>query len=553
MVLVAILAIAPFVVTAAESTVVWKGIIRTTEHSLDAYGVAAQPARRWALWKVGLRSLVVASVAVAVSIPMGSIIRTSKSRRLASIVTLLLLLPFLVSVSLRVFGWRLLLQQGGYLQWAFNGIGQPQLGSDLLFSEAMVRLALVASSIPVATVCIIASLPMPNDTVWRVADECGCTGVRRWLWLTIPLGVKGIIAGWFAVFCLTFGASVESTLLGRPEGSLQKVIADLQNASEYAADDAFAVIVVLVIAAGILMAAAVAYFWAGRLRCICVFAAKRIPQSPRVVGRLCLANANRAATFWCITVLAIVLAPIVGVVVRSLEGDLEGDMLGKINDNAHISLAGYGNIFEGQQLENAWFNSVVVVGLLVGLISSLLSFVFASVYWWRSGYGVIVFASLFFMACIPPDVYAMAVGHLATKTGINRWPWPLVFSHLGLVLPYCVAASVATASQVPGNVLSAGMELSGGRKLRVLFRLIAPLMISSFVNAFTFGLLLSVNDYCHSFHLSGSKESLARVIHGGMSSGTDSTVYAIGSLNIALAASIVAAFFGILHMRERRL
>ncbi len=138
---------------------------------------------------------------------------------------ILITIPFWTSYLLRVFSWKLILGFNGVLNSALLGlnlIDEPL--TFLLFNQMAVILTLTHAWAPFAILPIYVSLQKIDPSLFEAATDLGLGPVKRFMRVTLPLTIPGIIASSLIIFIPTVGDYVTPALVGGAEG---KMIANL--------------------------------------------------------------------------------------------------------------------------------------------------------------------------------------------------------------------------------------------------------------------------------------------------------------------------------------
>lgn len=147
-----------------------------------------------------------------------------KARR-KTIWLLLITIPFWSSYLLRVFAWKLILGFNGVMNSALLGLGLIDEPLDfLLYNEFAVVLTLAHAWAPFAILPIYVSLQKIDPSLLEAATDLGNSPLQRFLRVTLPLTVPGIIAASLIIFVPTVGDYVTPALVGGSDG---KMIANL--------------------------------------------------------------------------------------------------------------------------------------------------------------------------------------------------------------------------------------------------------------------------------------------------------------------------------------
>ncbi|KUJ85704.1 spermidine/putrescine ABC transporter [Ruegeria marisrubri] len=162
-----------------------------------------------------------ATVALAYPIAYFIAFRTQKK----ALWLLLITIPFWSSYLLRVFSWKLILGFNGVMNSALISIGVIQEPlTFLLYNEFAVVLTLAHAWAPFAILPIYVSLQKIDRSLLEAATDLGCNRLERFIRVTLPLTVPGIIASCLIIFIPTVGDYVTPALVG---GSQGKMVANL--------------------------------------------------------------------------------------------------------------------------------------------------------------------------------------------------------------------------------------------------------------------------------------------------------------------------------------
>lgn len=171
------------------------------------------------VWIAGL----VTAATVALAYPIAYFIAFRTQHR--TLWLLLITIPFWTSYLLRVFSWKLILGFNGVLNSALITVGlidEPL--TFLLYNEISVVLTLAHAWAPFAIMPIYVSLQKIDRSLLEAATDLGCSRLERFLRVTLPLTVPGIIAACLIIFIPTVGDYVTPALVGGSDG---KMIANL--------------------------------------------------------------------------------------------------------------------------------------------------------------------------------------------------------------------------------------------------------------------------------------------------------------------------------------
>ena len=127
--------------------------------------------------------------------------------------TVLLFSPILVSVVVRTYGWLLLLARNGAVNYALVGLGVTQQPLNLVFNTTGVIIAMVHILLPFMAFPALSVLNQIPPQLGEAAVDLGANRVERFMRVTLPLSLPGIISGCQIVFTLTISAFVTPFLM----------------------------------------------------------------------------------------------------------------------------------------------------------------------------------------------------------------------------------------------------------------------------------------------------------------------------------------------------
>ena len=169
------------------------------------------------LRSVGISALVTV-VTVALAYPMAYFIAFKVTKR-KFIWLVLLSIPFWTSYLLRVFAWKVILGFNGVINSGLLSLGlisQPL--EFLLYNPTAVVLTLAHTYAAFAILPIYVSLEKIDRSLLEAAADLGDGPIRRFLRVTLPLSLPGIIGAAVLIFVPTTGDYVTPTLVGGADG-----------------------------------------------------------------------------------------------------------------------------------------------------------------------------------------------------------------------------------------------------------------------------------------------------------------------------------------------
>ena len=186
--------------------------------SLDSFRtILTDPLYRGALFL----SLRVAGITTTICLVLGYPMALGIARapgRWRDPLLLALMLPFWTGFLMRVNAWIGLLADGGWIVAGLSWLaGEPV---HLLYSDAALYLGMVYTYLPFMVLPLYATLSRLDPVLQDAAADLGASPLVRFMRVTLPLSVPGIVAGCALVFIPAVGEYVIPELLGGPNAQL---------------------------------------------------------------------------------------------------------------------------------------------------------------------------------------------------------------------------------------------------------------------------------------------------------------------------------------------
>lgn len=136
----------------------------------------------------------------------------------------LVVLPFWTSFLVRTYAIMFLLRDTGLVNSALMAIGVIERPITLLYTPGAVLAGLVYGYLPFMVLPVYASLERLDRELLEAAESLGARPTARFVRVTLPLSLPGIVAGCLLVFVPSLGAFLTPDLLG---GAKQVMIGNL--------------------------------------------------------------------------------------------------------------------------------------------------------------------------------------------------------------------------------------------------------------------------------------------------------------------------------------
>ena len=155
---------------------------------------------------------------IIISYPMAYYVAFHVHRRKA-VWIILMTLPFWTSYLLRIFTWKVILGYNGAINSGLIGLGLIDKPLEfLLYNPTAIVITLTHAWAAFAILPIYVSLEKIDRSLLEAATDLGDGPVARFLRVTLPLSLPGVIAATILIFIPTVGDYVTPALVGGPNG-----------------------------------------------------------------------------------------------------------------------------------------------------------------------------------------------------------------------------------------------------------------------------------------------------------------------------------------------
>jgi putative spermidine/putrescine transport system permease protein len=167
--------------------------------------------RNIALRTVSVAALVTVTDAL-IAFPFAFFMARMASGRTRAILFVLVLLPLWSSYLVRVYAWRLMLNQNGVVNWSLEQLHLPALG--VAYSQTAMWIVFSYVWLPFMILPIYAALERIPDSYIEASRDLGARGGRTLRSVVLPLALPGVVAGSIFTFSLTLGDYITPKLVG---------------------------------------------------------------------------------------------------------------------------------------------------------------------------------------------------------------------------------------------------------------------------------------------------------------------------------------------------
>ena len=167
--------------------------------------------RTIALRTIGIAAAVTLADAV-LAFPFAYFMARVASSRSRAFLFVAVLLPLWSSYLVRVYIWRLILNQDGVLNWFLNKLGLPD--QHLAYTNFAVWLIFSYVWLPFMILPVYGALERIPHSFIEASRDLGAGGFATFRRVVLPLALPGVIAGSIFTFSLTLGDYVTPLLAG---------------------------------------------------------------------------------------------------------------------------------------------------------------------------------------------------------------------------------------------------------------------------------------------------------------------------------------------------
>ncbi|MGH6871978.1 MAG: ABC transporter permease [Rhizomicrobium sp.] len=228
MVVMVVALAAPMALLALYSFWTQNGLSLDTHFTLDRYADAfSRETWRALFWRSLAVSSAVTLVTLLLAYPMAYFV--AFHARAKFIWLILLTIPFWTSYLLRVFAWKVILGYNGVINSGLMDLGVIKQPLEfLLYNPFAVVVTLAHAWAAFAILPIYVSLEKIDRSLLDAAADLGDGPLRRFLRITLPLSLPGVIGAAVLIFVPTTGDYVTPALVGGSGGVMIANLIEVQ-------------------------------------------------------------------------------------------------------------------------------------------------------------------------------------------------------------------------------------------------------------------------------------------------------------------------------------
>lgn len=165
-------------------------------------------------------AFIVTIVCLVLAYPMAYLSVNAKSKKVRTLITAGVLIPYWVSMLVRIFAWQIILQNNGIVNQALMFVGFVKEPARLLYTDLAVTISLVHILIPFMFLSLQNTMLQIDKNLLLASSIMGSTKLYGFLHVFLPLSKSGMLSGSIMVFVLSLGFYIAPALLGGPDNMM---------------------------------------------------------------------------------------------------------------------------------------------------------------------------------------------------------------------------------------------------------------------------------------------------------------------------------------------
>ncbi len=158
---------------------------------------------------------VVTVIALLLGYPLAYVLATARPR-LARVLVVIVVLPFLTSIIVRTYAWMVLLGSNGVVNQYLLALGVIRAPLRLLYNQAGVIVGMTYVLLPFMVLTLASVMRGIDPSLVRAAHSLGASRWQAFRRVFLPLSAPGIAGGTLLVFILSLGFFITPALMGGP-------------------------------------------------------------------------------------------------------------------------------------------------------------------------------------------------------------------------------------------------------------------------------------------------------------------------------------------------
>lgn len=462
-------------------------------------------------------------------------------RSLSTALFIMVLLPFWVSILVRLFAFLELLSSNGPVNDVLDAVGigrQP-----LLFNATGTVIGMVNYLLPYMILVLFAAMSGVDPNLTRAAKSLGCSSRQAFTTVYLPLIRSSIVGALLLNFIIATGFFLTPAILGGPQDvTVSTYIATQVQNYRWGPASAFGVV--------LLIATCIGFAVAGRMTGLTAGSGMAITSAKGVSRQSAMPWGPAKAGLWTVTVLVIafLFAPIAFVFPLSwgVDATIAWPPRGFTLDWYHVALT--------DATWTAALQKSVTVGVAVAVLCVVLAVFIAR--WVRTldhrpRVQSALVGIIYLPVVVPVILLAIGTFDVQNRIGaLGTW-WGLVLVETILALPFTYLVVSAALNNVDPSLEKAAWTMGAGRAY-ALRKVVVPTVIPAITGAALLAFISSWDEAVVALFQTSFDKTLPVNFYASLKSGSSPVIAAIGAMLMLVVLLLGAAFLAVQIVRSRR-
>lgn len=411
---------------------------------------------------------------------------------------ILINIPFVTSYLLRVLAWKIMLGDHGVINGTLTEIGlidQPL--SFLLYSRFAVVLTLTHAWAAFAILPIFVSLQKIDRSLLDAAADLGDGRVKRFLRITLPLSMPGVVAAAVIEFIPTVGDYLTPVMVGGTRGIMigQIIAAQFGAANNWPLGAALTIISMIAIT-GIVCA----FIWFSRLGTV------RVKDMEQSTGKIASTHAQ-GRRFDLLMIYVIVYMLFLYIPSFMLPIFSFNDSVHMVLPLKEFTIKWYQQLADQPEMIRSLFNSFKVAVPVSIVTTGLATIAAKAVTRYRMPGRGFALGFIMLPMVMPSIILAVGLFVLTIVVGMDLSLVTVGISHVVLTVPFATLVVMARLEGFSKSIEEASLDL-GMSAWKTFWKVTFPLIIPGIAAAFLMTFTASFDEFLFALFLCGNEPTL---------------------------------------------
>lgn len=491
-----------------------------------------------ALRRVFLETFEIAAISTALTTLLAlptAYLLTRLSRRTAAVLLLLLMMPFWVSIVVRLFSLTAVLGQRGIVNELADslGLGGPY---SLLFNSTATVIGMIAYMLPYMILLLYAGMSGVDLSLMTAARTLGASRLRAFTSVYVPQVRGAVLSGMLLIFVLSLGFYLTPKILGGPENTTAPIYIQSQiDNYQWGTASATGIALLLVTMAGYVAALR---FGGNRTG----LGTGHATVGKGDVGLEPLRFGPATVLMWTVTILSLIflLGPLL-VIARSAFDT--GSLL--VWPPQGFTLDWFDKALSDPNWTEPFWKSLQVA-LFTAAVSTVAALVMARAFTRIRSLRVRALVEAVVLTPLVVPIILLGVGlySIESRLGLVGTNLGLILGHAILAVPIAFVILAAAMARIDPSHETVAWTL-GASRTRAFWTVVAPRIMPSVFGAFLSSFVISWDEAIVAFFISGIDQTLPVAIFAALAQNGDPALAAVATILIGLVlAGLVLGLLG---------